>query len=44
MRIININLERYTLSLHDAMKIEGGGFLEAVIYQTNYTSLLLKKS
>jgi chloramphenicol O-acetyltransferase len=38
MHILNINLERYSLILHGAVKIEGGSFLEAVIYQPNYTS------
>lgn len=38
MHILNINLERYSLILHGSMKIEGGGSLEAVIYQPNYRS------
>jgi hypothetical protein len=43
MHILNINLEINALNLHDTMKTERGGFLEAVIYQPNYTSLHLKK-
>jgi len=38
MHILNINLGKKALILQDAMKIEGGGSLEAVINKPNYTS------